>query len=102
MIHPTSVRVVVRMLLICTKRFLRFHFSPSSPCQDFVAATGNLVHPDCVQDVQSDARGDPGHLGTEAQPLKLWRAKCGKNARPVGRHDRDANYEEHHCHGDAV
>lgn len=72
----TSVRVVVRVLLVGV--VLNLPPSPSSPLQDFVAAAGDLVHPDGVQDVQGDARRDPGHLRPQAQPLERRRAEIGR------------------------
>ncbi len=98
------VCVVVDVLLVRGGRRLCsfLHLSSSSPGQDLVAATGDLIHPDSVQDVQGDAGGDPGHLGAQAQPLKVWSAKGGKYTDPVRRHDGNAHQEEHHRHGDTV
>lgn len=69
---------------------------------DLVAAAGDLVHPDGVEDVQGDAGCDPGHLSTDAQALEGLRTEGGKHTGPVGRHDEDAHHEEDHCHGHAV
>lgn len=99
------VRVAVGVFPVWGRRRLRsvLHLTPpSSVGQDLVAASGDLVHPDGVQDVQGDAGRDPGHLGAQAQTLKVWSTKGGEDAGPVRRHNSDTHQEEDHRHGDAV
>lgn len=104
LLYISLVCVVVDMLPVWGRLLLccLLDLSSSPPGQDLVAATGDLIHPDKVQDVQGDAGGDPGHLGTQAQPLKFWSAKGGEYTGPVRWHDGGAYQEEHHRHGDAV
>lgn len=78
-----SISVVVDVLSVC----LHLPFDPwwSSPPagDDPVAATGDLVHPDGVEEVKGDAGGDPGYLSAQPQAGVLGGAKGGHDAGPV-------------------
>lgn len=97
-----SISVVVDVLSVR----LHLPFDPwrSSPPagDDLVAATGDLVHPDGVEDVKGDAGGDPGYLSAQPQAGVLGGAKGGHDAGPVRWHDGDAHQEEDRRHGHAV
>lgn len=76
--------------------------SPASPCQDPVAAPGDPVHPDGVQDVQTDAGDDPSHLGSHSQADEGGGPEGGPHPGVVGGDDGDADQEEDQRHHDTV
>lgn len=64
-LHP-SVIVVVGLVSLCLVGV-----------QDPVAASGDFVHPDGVEDIQADAGQDPGRLSAQAEPVERRSAERG-------------------------
>lgn len=68
-LHCISLVCVVVDMLLIRERYCRcflFALSSFSSCQNLITSTGDLIHPDSVQDIQGYAGGDPCHLGTQA------------------------------------
>ena len=89
--------------LICLPILLRrAGFPPVSRAQHPVAATGDLLHPHDVHDIQADAGADPSYAAPPRHKVEGLRAIDCVHATVVDGHDGDAYHEKHDCHDNAI
>lgn len=77
-------------------------FPPPCRAQHLVAASGDLVHPHDVHDVQADAGADPGDAASPGHQVEGVGAVDWVHTTVVHWHDGDADKEKDHCHGDTI
>lgn len=62
--------------------------------ENFPAASGDFVHPDCVENIQGQAGYDPSTLWTKAKSVEGSRAKAGRHLLIVGWDHSDPHQKE--------